>query len=128
MEQAGGPPPIILLVEARAALRSAEAEVLRRAGYEVCEAPDAGTAAEVLSRAAVNLVILDACRDPAEVERFLELVRGVRPGAPCILTGLNPRGGSLVRKPCGATVTCLEKPLSRELLLRTVDAALGRCA
>lgn len=106
-----------------AILRFAE-RALAPAGFRVLKAADGAAAAELLRAriGEVDLVVLDRTMPRLPGERVLELIRGLRPDLPVIVSSGDTDGWS---GPALDTVAVLRKPFTGRELLEAVRAALA---
>jgi DNA-binding NtrC family response regulator len=121
-----GAPSTILVVENEDSLRLTLSILLRRAGYEVREAPHGQAALDLLAKEPVDLVITDLRMEPVG---GLEVLRTVKVTSPqtevLVLTGFGSVESAVEAMKLGA-FEYLTKPFDREEMLLTVAKALER--
>ena len=111
----------ILIVEDAIATRAALGELLRMAGYVVCEAADADQARVLLeSRMEIDVLITDV-EMPGSMDG-IGLARWVRRNRPAlrvlVLSGLD-----VASQLAGEGIACFKKPLQSTLLLAALPRA-----
>jgi two-component system cell cycle sensor histidine kinase/response regulator CckA len=108
----------VLVVEDEAPVREIAARFLRRAGYDVVTAPDAGTALELLRSAApFDLVLTDSAMPGMRGEDLALEVANVNPGLPVILMS----GYADPAEPASSAVAAfVQKPFTMAALLAEV--------
>ncbi len=121
-------PSRILVVENEHSLRLALSMLLKRAGYDVREAPHGQAALDLLKTDLVDLVITDLRMEPVD---GLEVLRAVKTSASStevlVLTGFGSIESAVEAMKLGA-FEYLTKPFDREEMLLTVARALERKA
>jgi putative two-component system response regulator len=121
-------PATVLVVDDEAPLRRALVRMLRGAGYECLDAPDARAARSVLERHAVDLVLSDVNMPGEDGFSLLRWVAAHRPGLGVILvTGVADVRAAIPAAEHGALGYVL-KPFETSEILVNVATALTRCA
>jgi PAS domain S-box-containing protein len=114
----------ILLAEDDELLRQLAVETLTEAGYHVIAAHD-GAQAEALAReqpAAMDVAVLDVVMPKRSGRKVSETLRGIRPDLPIVFMSGYTFGALDDMALAGTTV--LQKPFTREALLRQVREAI----
>jgi CheY-like chemotaxis protein len=117
----------ILLVEDEAAVRRAARTILERGGYTVLEARE-GSEALLLSRSFsghIHLLVTDVVMPGMGGRETAEQVRATRPGLRVLYISGYTDDPLLHGQVAGHESDFLQKPFSREILLRAVRKALA---
>ncbi len=116
----------ILLVEDEAAVRRVAARMLRGNGYRVLEAEDAETAKEILAGTdgPIHLLLSDVMLPGQGGRELAEEVRAVRPEIRVLFASGYTDDAVLRHQLLARGADLLQKPYSRETLVRRVRAAL----
>lgn len=121
---AAGATPGILVVDDEKAVRDVVVRLLRRRGYDACDAPDAETALSLLGAdaARVRLVITDERMPGMNGQELAAVIARIHPHIRILMvSGIAER----TRLEVGSAVRVLPKPFSAESLLDAVTALLG---
>jgi two-component system cell cycle sensor histidine kinase/response regulator CckA len=115
----------VLVVEDEAQVREVAARFLRRAGYEVLTASDAGTALELLASArSLDLVLTDSAMPGMRGEDLAIEISRVQPGLPVIL--MSGYADPAQPSTSGAVAAFVQKPFTMPALLAEVRRVIGR--
>jgi PAS domain S-box-containing protein len=115
----------VLVVEDEAPVRELAARVLRRAGYDVLTAGDAGTAVGLLTSAGpFDLVLTDSAMPGMRGEDLASAIAHLQPGLPVILmSGYTDPAGV---QSSSAVAAFIQKPFTMPALLATVRRVIAR--
>jgi DNA-binding response OmpR family regulator len=113
----------VLVVDDDEALRTTEAQLLRRAGYSVATAEDGDVALRILGERAVGVVLLDLRMPRRDGFSVLEAL-----SAPqlVVLVSAHSLDEATWARVDAKVVTYLEKPVPPHRLLNTVATTMGR--
>ena len=117
-------PHRILVVEDAPILRLCSVEVLRRCGYQVDAAEDGQEGWEALCAHAYDLLITDNVMPRMSGVELIRKLRAEHMTLPVILTSGTLPVADLLQDPVLALAAALEKPVSHDLLVQTVQIAL----
>lgn len=127
---AAAPAPV-LVVERHDGVRAVMRRVLRRAGYDVLEAPDP-TAGMVLAAGhggALRALVVDHRPLSGDGARLVGRVRARHPGVPVVVTATDPASAGAPAWPAEdaapSPVTVLRKPFTPEALVAALREAQG---
>ena len=119
----------ILVVDDEELILELFAEILEEQGYEVMRASDGEAALSIVRSQQIDLVLLDIFMPGKEGLESIQELRQIRPEIKII--AMSGGGGSLgtglpldLARRMGASV-CLEKPVRKELLIKTVTDTLS---
>jgi PAS domain S-box-containing protein len=114
----------VLVIEDETQVREVAARFLRRAGYEVLTAADAGTALRVLTSAGrFDLVLTDSAMPGMRGEDFAAEIARVQPGLPVVLmSGYRDS----TRPPAASVAAFIQKPFTMPTLLAEVRRVIAR--
>jgi CheY-like chemotaxis protein len=116
----------ILVVDDEAAVRRLLAGMLERAGYEVREAADGAEAVRLQTAAPADLVILDMVMPEQEGAETARALRRAQPALPLLaISGAAHAEHYLSAARMLGADAALQKPFTREALLREVERLLG---
>lgn len=118
----------ILIVEDEQAIRQVLVFILRPAGYEISEAPDAASAIELVNRTPPHLVLLDRQLPDMDGLRVLKEWRSgdVTTRLPVIIVSARVSEADRVAGLRAGADDYISKPFSRDELLARVQALLRR--
>ncbi len=114
----------VLVVEDDAAVRSASAVLLRRAGYTVIEAEQATTALHRLAAGGVDVVVSDVVMPGMHGATFARRVQALHPGIPVRLMSGYTDDEQLSQVVGTPGIAFLAKPFTQAALLRAVRGLL----
>jgi PAS domain S-box-containing protein len=117
----------VLLVENAEPLRALAKEFLKSSGYAVMEA-DNGKEALQIARAfsgPIDLLLTDVIMPGMGGKQLAEQLTGLRPATKVLYMSGYPDDGIVKSGILGSGMAFLEKPFTREMLLRKVRQALG---
>lgn len=115
-----------MLVEDAEALRTLTKETLERGGYKVLEAANGMDAIQVAhnSHGPIHLLLTDVIMPVMGGEQLAAELSRVRPHMKVLYMSGYPNEGTAWSGMLGSAVTLLEKPFTREVLMRRVRQAL----
>jgi PAS domain S-box-containing protein len=118
----------ILVVEDEQAVRSLARVILAKAGYQVFDAPDPASAAEVFSRHAdsIDLVLTDVIMPGSTGPSLFSRLAADRPHLKVLYMSGYANEAVLQRAGITSGIDFLQKPFSSDALLRKVRDALGK--
>ena len=117
----------VLVVDDDAVVRAIIQRALQRAGYAVLVAQDGMAALECLQSGTrtVDLVLTDIMMPGLRGDELAARVRAC-PGSPPVIYMSGRNRAELLEETClKASDVCLQKPFSRDCLLREIQAQLG---
>jgi two-component system, NtrC family, nitrogen regulation response regulator NtrX len=115
----------ILIIDDEAAIRTALTNILQDEGHEVLSAESGEEALASYARAEVDLIMLDVWLPGIDGLSVLERLKAVNKGIPVIMISGHASVETAVRATRLGAYDFLEKPLSLERVLLTVDHALA---
>lgn len=115
----------VLIVDDDEKLCAALRRVLERLGHRVYCATDGLRGLELADRERPAVILLDLVMPSMNGAQFLEELRKTQPELPVVIVTAFAEGDLLTRAMRFAPVLLLEKPITCELLERTVRAVIG---
>jgi signal transduction histidine kinase/DNA-binding response OmpR family regulator len=118
----------VFVVEDDPQVRATVAALLREAGYEVLEAPDAEAACrKIEAGCSFDLLLTDVIMPgPVSVTELARLARERRPGAAVLYTSGYPQDAIVHRGRIDPGVDLLRKPYTRDVLVHRIRQALAK--
>lgn len=114
----------VLLADDEPALLRSYARILRGAGYEVAEAGDGHTGAELFRNGTFDVVVTDLSMPQMNGVELLQAVRERDAEAPVVLMTAGPTIDSAIRAVEFGALRYLTKPVAQDALLNVVSRAM----
>jgi two-component system, cell cycle sensor histidine kinase and response regulator CckA len=120
-------PARLLVVDDEDAVRAAVSRALQEEGYEVTQARDGGEALECLARIGrVDAVLTDVVMPRLGGRELVERLAALYPDLPIIWMSGHARDAAFGDGTPAGAHPFLQKPISQDVLVRTVAGVLGR--
>jgi len=119
-------PNTVLIVDDEAPLRTSLTKILKKAGYEVMEAPSGEEALEIVRREPVSVVLTDLKMPGMDGVQLLRAIKAISPEAEVILMTAYGTIETAVEAMKEGAYDYIEKPLRRAKVLKTVANAMEK--